>query len=580
MDPRHILPRGLAEDASTDTHARRCRALAQLVAEGHLLSLRRAGGDHDDDDDADADASSSSPSRDLAVLIDLDALAFCARLLQRDSGFPPGNTLHTFAVKANPCEGVLKAFRDLGFGAEVASLGELEAALAAGFRASDIVFDSPCKTRAELKRALTAGVRVNLDSLAEVSRVAALLEGTTWGRALMLRWRDEQQQQAATPPPGGGSSSSPKPNNSSPPLPVIGVRVNPQVGSGAIAALSTSTDDSKFGVPLLGGGDDRRSERAQLGAAFRQHSWLRALHLHVGSQGVPLEAVAEGAARAWQFVREELPEGGLVAFDIGGGTPVDFASDGEAARRPPFGELARLVRERVPELWGPGEEEQGGPPPPLLITENGRALVAKAGCVVARVEYVKHGDEEEEEEEKEEAEGAAAAAAAPAAAAPAQRRPIAVCHAGADLLMRACYLPSQWSLRLFVVDGATFAPREREALKAAPMLLQDVAGPLCFQGDRLAVSRPLPRIRGGDWVVVADAGAYCMSMWSHYNSRQSPSVWGYRGGAGVGGRGGGGGGAPPSSSSPPPPPPPLRLELLRQGDTLSDVLRFWAAVGR
>jgi diaminopimelate decarboxylase len=530
MDPRAIRPESLADDARTETHARRCRALKRLVELGHLDAN---DGDASDDDANDATTASTSPSRDVALLVDLDALSTSARLLQRDAGFP-ANTMHTFAVKANPCEGVLRAFRALGFGAEVASLGELEAALSAGFPPDQVVFDSPCKTRRELKRALTAGVRVNLDSLAEIERVAALLDGTSWGREIQRRW--EQQQEVEDEATAAAVA------------PVIGVRVNPQVGAGSIAALSTSTDDSKFGVPILpeeGGGVG--GERAALAAAFARHSWLRALHLHVGSQGVPLEAVAEGAARAWQFWRDlRLPAGRwLLAFDVGGGTPVDFSSDAEYARAPPFAELARLLRERVPELWEGAEGGVNAPPPPLLITENGRALVAKAGCVAARVEYVKHqrGDDGEDGEEDEQPPRR-------------KRRPIAVVHAGADLLMRACYLPQQWSLRLFVVDGATFSPRE---LQASPprLLLQDVAGPLCFQGDRLAVARLLPALKEGDWVVVADAGAYTLSMWSHYNSRQSPCVWGYRGGGGEEGR-------------------ELEMKLLRRGDTIGEVVGFWA----
>jgi len=649
----HITPEGLALDARTDVHLRRCAALRQLVEAG---VLRGGGGDGGtgggggSEDDGDGDGEDRAPPRDLVCLVDLDALERGARHLQRGAGFPP-QTLHTFAVKANPSEGVLRAFARLGIGAEVASLGELEAALAAPFPPGRVVFDSPAKTRRELRRALRAGVRVNLDSLAEIERVAAMLEGTGWGRAMLAEGagghggapagggeggdgnRGGDERGGAPPPP---APAAPPPLPAS--FPVIGVRVNPQVGAGSIAALSTSTDDSKFGVPIGPGG-----ERARLLAAFGRHRWLRALHLHVGSQGVPLEAVAEGAARAWAFARE-LPGGGatrLAAFDVGGGTPVDFSSDGADACEAPFSELARLLRARVPELWGAGaaagegEEEEGGggggggrappppPPPPLLVTENGRALVAKAGCAAARVEYVKHDDDKDGEEEETEGEGegegagqgegeaGGQAGGSSAQGRPRRRRPIAVCHMGADLLMRACYLPAQWSLRAFVVDGATFAPRETAAGAAAGAAdgkegggggdgkeggswrPQDVAGPLCFQGDRLAVARRMPRARPGDWVVVADAGAYALSMWSHYNSRQAPAVYGYRTGKreagaateraaaeraateraaapGDGAAAAAADGAAGGSGQ-------LELELLRRGDTIGDVLAFWAA---
>jgi diaminopimelate decarboxylase len=60
----------------------------------------------------------------------------------------------------------------------------------------------------------------------------------------------------------------------------IGLRVNPLVGEGAIAALSTATSTSKFGVPLTSEG------RALILDLFRDHSCLTSLMCHVGSQGI------------------------------------------------------------------------------------------------------------------------------------------------------------------------------------------------------------------------------------------------------------------------------------------------------
>lgn len=49
-------------------------------------------------------------------------------------------------------------------------------------------------------------------------------------------------------------------------------------------------------------------------------------------------------------------------------------------------------------------------------------------------------------------------------------------------------------------------------------VLQDIAGPLCFQGDRLAVGVLMPKAEPGDHVVVADVGAYTLSMYSRCSS--------------------------------------------------------------
>ena len=69
-----------------------------------------------------------------------------------------------YAIKANPNLAVLKLMATEGYGADVVSGGELARALAAGMPASDIVFSGVGKTRAELVRALDAGIgQVNLE---------------------------------------------------------------------------------------------------------------------------------------------------------------------------------------------------------------------------------------------------------------------------------------------------------------------------------------------------------------------------------------------------------------------------------
>jgi diaminopimelate decarboxylase len=143
---------------------------------------------------------------------------------------------------------------DPALGAEVASLPELELALDAGLPPGRIVFDSPAKTCGELRRALALGVHLNADNFQELERIAALV--------------------AAMGPPKG----------------TVGLRVNPQVGAGAIAATSVAAAFSKFGLPL-------GECRDRIVAAFAAHPWLTGLHCHVGSQGcAPGQLVA--AARA------------------------------------------------------------------------------------------------------------------------------------------------------------------------------------------------------------------------------------------------------------------------------------------
>lgn len=59
---------------------------------------------------------------------------------------------------------------------------------------------------------------------------------------------------------------------------VIGLRINPLVGAGSIAALSTATASSKFGVPL------HDASRDAILSAYLDNEFLTSVMCHVGSQ--------------------------------------------------------------------------------------------------------------------------------------------------------------------------------------------------------------------------------------------------------------------------------------------------------
>lgn len=59
---------------------------------------------------------------------------------------------------------------------------------------------------------------------------------------------------------------------------------------------------------------------------------------------------------------------------------------------------------------------------------------------------------------------------------------IATVHAGSNLMLRTCYLPSQWKHNVTVCDA-------KGAVKEGETELYDVAGPLCFSGDVIVHNR-------------------------------------------------------------------------------------------
>lgn len=384
-------------------------------------------------------------SEPVACLLDVAGIRASATALTAAfaAAAAPGTpVLHTFAVKAAPLVPVLRLLADAGIGCEVASPGELALARAAGVPPERTVLDSPAKTRAELREALALGIAVNADNAQELHRLDALMASA--------------------------------PHTASP----IGLRINPQTGAGTIDALSTATATSKFGFPLRDPG-----ARERLVRAFLDRPWLTRLHTHSGSQGVPLELIAEGVREVLALAEEVNAAAGrrqVDTLDIGGGLPVNFASDEHA---PSYAAYVDALRAAVPALF---DGSYG------LVTEFGRALLAKGGLVLARVEYTKETG----------------------------GRAIALTHAGVQLATRTVYAPAAWPLRILPYD-AKGAPRTGDPVA------QDIAGPACFAGDLLATARELPRLFPGDVIAVPDTGAYFFTAHYGYNSLPRPAVHGF-----------------------------------------------------
>jgi diaminopimelate decarboxylase len=364
-----------------------------------------------------------------------------ARLGELRALFPAG-TLHAVAIKANPLVELLRVLASEGAGLEAASFEEVELALAAGCPPERIVYDSPAKTTAEIERALLLGIHLNADNFVELERIAAM-------------------RGARTP-----ASKS-----------IVGLRVNPIVGAGSISITSVANRSSKFGVPIDADGE--------ILAAFSQHAFLGALHVHVGSQGMPLDRLTAGVARVWalgEAIEERVGRGRIAVFDLGGGLPVAYR---ETDRVPSIGDYVVALRETIPALFSSGKK---------LVTEFGRAIHATAGWAASRVEYVKRAGDEQQ----------------------------AVIHLGADLLVRRAYLPEEWHHDLAVLDA-------RGRPKEGPLAPWTVVGPLCFAGDVISRGALLPPIEPGDFVMIHDVGAYTLSMWSRHCSRALPLVIGYDG---------------------------------------------------
>jgi diaminopimelate decarboxylase len=251
--------------------------------------------------------------------------------------------------------------------------------------------------------------------------------------------------------------------------------------TGTIAKTST------FGVPLMDSKDE-------LLGCFDRFAWLTCIHCHVGSQGCEMALLIRGACSVLALAEEINARFGgaspqIRTLDIGGGMPVDYGSDVSFGEQPinPI-EYTRLLRAAAPALFDEARY--------TLVTEYGRWISAKCGLMISRVEYTKF----------------------------AGGRRIATVHCGADLYVRTAYQPQNWPHRV----SAWSATGEFLDPATGPCNVWDVVGPLCFRGDIVAAGVHLPSsLKSGCGVVIHDSGAYTISMFSKYNSRQAPPVYGF-----------------------------------------------------
>ncbi len=117
----------------------------------------------------------------------------------------------------------------------------------------------------------------------------------------------------------------------------------------------------------------------------------------------------------------------------------------------------------------------------MLIFEPGRAIMANAGILLTKVEFIKHSEEKN----------------------------FAIVDAAMNDLIR----PALYSAWMNII------PAQQNEGKTAKY---DVVGPICETGDFLGKDRDLA-IEAGDLLVIRSAGAYGFVMASNYNSRCRPA---------------------------------------------------------
>jgi len=327
-----------------------------------------------------------------------------------------------YAVKANSNIALLNVLARLGSGFDIVSEGELRRVLQAGGDPAKVVFSGVGKSAAEIEFALQTGIKCfNVESEPELHRIAEV--AARLGKVAP-----------------------------------ISIRVNPDIDAKTHPYISTGLKANKFGIDI----NDALSIYQQA-AAYPQLK-VCGVDCHIGSQLTETQPFLDALDKLLLLI-DKLAAAGIVLshIDIGGGLGVTYLDE-----TPPHpAEYAAEVVKRLAAY-----------PHLTLLFEPGRAIMANAGVLLTKVEYLKPG----------------------------QEKNFAIVDAAMNDLIR----PALYSAWMNIVPA-----------QLKPELVAqtyDVVGPVCETGDFLGKDRTLA-IAPGDLLVVRSAGAYGFTMSSNYNSR-------------------------------------------------------------
>jgi len=246
-----------------------------------------------------------------------------------------------YSIKANPAIGVCKLINSCGIdGAEIASSGELVAAIKSGFEPPSLLFAGPGKTDDELDHAIRAGVgQINAESESELLRINQFANE----QGLVQR---------------------------------VGIRVNLEDQNSGHGKIKTGGGPQKFGID-----ESRVTEAIKMISACEALEFV-GLHTMFGSQVLDTCEMLRSCKLAIQMaIRVGETSGvGIQSLNFGGGLGVSHHCD-ESFDMAEFGRLLTLL---IADSRSCPALKQTS-----FMIEPGRILVSKHGVYVSSVVDVK-----------------------------------------------------------------------------------------------------------------------------------------------------------------------------------------------
>ncbi len=238
----------------------------------------------------------------------------------------------------------------------------------------------------------------------------------------------------------------------------IGLRMNPEVDAKTHPNIATALEDSKFGFNMTD------LPQVEMLLSDSTHLVFKSISFHIGSQVMDTSIYREAISKIkplYMALKNKFSS--LDRFDLGGGLGLNYRDHDLSHDYQRWSELKEIYQKDLGDMKD------------HLILEIGRFMVARSAILLAQVQYIKKT----------------------------KNKTIVILDVGMNNLLRPMLYQAYHQIY----------PLKHRAGKQTYM----VVGPLCESSDVFHNEIELSYLQEGDFVAIADAGAYTKSMASNYN---------------------------------------------------------------
>ena len=332
-----------------------------------------------------------------------------------------------YAVKSNYNPFIVSKIISNGTGIDAANLNEVKLALLSGARPSDIIATPNNLSGEELAEISELGVTINFDHAGQMELIREKLPET------------------------------------------VSFRINPGIGKGEFAGITTAGKNVKFGISKDEAMDAYKTAKKYGARKF-------GIHMMTGSSVLDPEFFRE-SSKIFFSIASELSRSLGIEFsfmDIGGGFGVPYSPD---ALPLDIKKTAGYIMENFNEFHKKGYFESTE-----LILEPGRYIISDAAILLASITSIKNST----------------------------HRIIGV-DTGMNTLIRIPLYGAHHEIKVAGYNNSVYT------------VPSDVTGQVCENTDYLAHDILLPAVSVGDVAIILNAGAYVSSMASNYNLLGTPA---------------------------------------------------------